>query len=101
MSELYIKGLEMPKSGMVLDVRIYSNGLVTVWDKKVGWIHYRATFVPDHGRLIDADAIKFSPSEFWGFQATDNAESAEDIVNDAPTIIPASKEEIFDDCLNG
>jgi len=47
MSGLYIKGMKMPEPGTVLDVKVYSDGLVTVWDKKIGWLHHHAIPIPD------------------------------------------------------
>lgn len=94
-----IKGMEMPKSGMVLDVRVYSDGLVTAWDKKVGWIHYHAIPVPPHGRLIDADALDDDgPDVCNSFMRDGYVESCEwgyshEQIKNAPTIIPAEEGE--------
>lgn len=105
MSGVYIKGMKMPKNCLDCKVHyVWSSGRPQCEitgefiDDRNAYKQKRLdscplTPVPPHGRLIDADAIKFSPSVFWGFQATDNAKSAEAIVNDAPIIIPADKEE--------
>ena len=89
---ILIEGMEMPKKYPVT-VTIFPDGISVV--KTISGRRFTATAapVPSHGRLIDADAVKFPPSEFWGFQATDNAKSAEAIVNSAPTIIPAEADE--------
>lgn len=90
MSGVYIKGMQMPEPGTVLDVKVYSDGLVTVWDKKVGWIHHHAIPVPDHGRLVDADALYKDLLEDVGYG---EAERFNDYwLGEQPTIIPADKE---------
>jgi len=92
MSGIYIPGMEMPEPGMVLDVRVYSNNLVTVWDKKVGWVHYHAIPVPDHGRLTDLDSMEREcchgcKNEFHKYENCIDC-----VLANAPVIIPADKE---------
>ena len=56
MSGLYLPGMEMPKIGE--SVTIYSDGRVVRYDTySGGTIRGKAIHVPDHGRLIDADAV--------------------------------------------
>ena len=85
MSGVYIKGLEMPEPGTVLAIKVYSNGLATVWDKKVGWKQHPAIPVPDHGRLIDADNLCKLCENLVGHSVTPNE------IMRVSTIIPASK----------
>lgn len=90
MAGVYVPGLDMPKPGMVLDVRVYSNGLVTVWDKKVGWIHHHAIPVPDHGDLIDRDALNIEMGRTVlpdSLGATLGFGAAKRRVDDAPVVI--------------
>ena len=56
MSGVYITGMEMPKDDEILYLRITPSGKVSIaMDLKCREIA-RALPVPDHGRLIDADA---------------------------------------------
>ena len=56
MSDVCIRGLEMPKRGFV-DVRIFADdGICTTTDGETPYYkEYHAIPVPDHGRLIDGD----------------------------------------------
>lgn len=69
---VYIKGMEMPKRWMVIN--IHADGRVTAHFDEFGKMIGKAVSVPPHGRLIDADALPYLDIE-W-----------EDIVN-APTVI--------------
>ena len=60
-----------------------------------GWLNYPTRplgcpliYVPEHGRLIDADALAsmYDPN-------TDFGKSVRDTIKDCPTIIPADKED--------
>lgn len=60
-----------------------------------GWLNYPTRplgcpliYVPEHGRLIDADALAsmYDPN-------TDFGKSVRDTIKDCPTIIPKDKEE--------
>ena len=84
MSGIYIKGMEMPKDGSCVTVRIWSDGRV-VGVHNDSFVK-QAISVPDHGRLIDADALK----EEWrnGF----HRKIVDALMEDAPTIIPADKD---------
>lgn len=50
--------------------------------------------IPDHGRLIDADALKehFPHDEDWDYPVNTNS-FVNDLIDGAPTIIPADKED--------
>ena len=51
----------------------------------------KGTPLPEgHGRLVDADKIKFNSDDFFD---CGDAEIAEEVVNEAPTIIETDKEE--------
>lgn len=57
MSGVYIKGMAMPKTPLL--VCIYPNGICS--DEE--GMTYRAASVPPHGRLIDADTIGLTDFE--------------------------------------
>jgi len=91
MSGIYIKGMEMPKVRGVF-VCILPEGTAIVQADDV--IYTTAIEVPDHGRLIDADALPnydkpigkimmFGGEYVYTQTAIDNA----------PTIIPAEEDE--------
>lgn len=101
MSGIYIPGMEMPKTGYE-DVRIFADGSVTATSHKPPYYRtdYRAVRVPDHGRLIDADAlqsytIKQQSNDYnieavprnWAYAFC----AFEEIVVYAPTIIPGEE----------
>ena len=57
MSGIYIKGMEMPQEGEMVCIEIFASGTVMrhydLTNRKIA----TAISVPDHGRLIDADAM--------------------------------------------
>ena len=56
---VYIKDMEMPtEEQSVITINIYSDGVVTCYDDDV---ERKAVPVPDHGRLIYADALNNTP----------------------------------------
>ena len=87
---VYIKGMEMPKQGMV--VNIYADGRVAnhfdEFRKTIG----KAAPVPPHGRLIDADAIRADIDEKRPGRSYEDA-WALTVLDNAPTIIPAEEGE--------
>ena len=85
MSGVYIKGMEIPKSGGI-SVYIWSSGTV---DSANGI--YKAISVPDHGRLIDADELKMEERWWDNDYAEDGYDHVIEIkdLENAPTIIPA------------
>lgn len=98
MSGVYIKGLKMPTDFSGTRLIIYPNGQVlfphrTYFDELHG---VEAIPVPDHGRLVDADALQ---NDGWvlhkqvmrlgGYAIHEMPLSYPSI----PTIIPADKEE--------
>lgn len=105
-----IHGLKMPKDGFV-EILIRDDGTVqqTGQSYRIDGTDYYTPYVGEmpvmykavpvtepHGRLIDADALEdsFEPSDFWNPDAEDNCFAAVRIVHSAPTIIPASEEEM-------
>ena len=81
---VYINGMEMPKKGSWVTLRVFPDGQCFLYS----WCgndfdfmeHLTAVPVPPHGRLVDADALPYLDIE-W-----------EDIVN-APTVIEAEEGE--------
>lgn len=83
MSDILIKGMEMPKDAPII-IKICSDGSVSrVHEGVVA----TAVPVPPHGRLIDADALReevkkhAAPCDAWVFS----------LIRTAPTIIPAEE----------
>ena len=97
MSGIYIKGLGMPTECYGLRMIIYPNGQViipksTYWEEPNG---VEAIPVPDHGRLIDADALVLPPNlNDWNSVAeyVENIADCWKAVDNATTIIPADME---------
>lgn len=54
---VYILGLEMPEDGETVTLTICADGLVFEEFKEPGDV-FHAVPVPEHGRLIDADALE-------------------------------------------
>lgn len=98
MSGVYIKGLKMPTGKEGVAVIIYPDGEAVVEPFDIGFSKYcKAISVPDHGRLVDADALEtvmvegIVPSEHGGgFRHPFDVLRA---LVAAPTIIPADGEE--------
>lgn len=107
MSDLLIRGMEMPKRGHTVTITIVGSGQAHVeyYDCRPHveeTIEYAAVPVPPHGRLIDADA----PIEVWEVRLSDgdrcSSRNIETTVSKfllshlmgevPPTIIPASEE---------
>ena len=98
---IYLANMEMPKSCYVCPFCDYVsarcdavNGNPYTPESRY---EKRADFcplipVPDHGRLIDADAFEKENSFFWNrdFINSKYSDTLADLVNSAPTIIPAS-----------
>ena len=81
--------MEMPnkKNGAVLI--IYPGGKCAFEDGKT----YQAVSVPPHGRLIDADKLKADNPRHMDADVPYVTEvTVEEIIDAAPTIIPASEE---------
>ena len=92
MSGLYIPNMNYPKVGEVICV--FPNGKVQKRIVELSTLYEvvetsEAIPVPDHGRLIDADALQAECVP----EPTFVAEMLFRKVNNAPTIIPADKED--------
>lgn len=102
MSGIYIPGMELPQRDEV--ITIYPDG--TAHRHHLGLrLHIsesKALPVPDHGRLIDGDALRQamyheafeldSPMQKWDSGCWIRYKMFERMEEDAPTIIPADKE---------
>ena len=89
---IYIAGLEMPKDYSVI-VKIFPDGRVGTipyvqWFKVELIEGTQAVPVPPHGRLIDADALDSSATDYSGNHLVYLVD-----IDDAPTIIPADTAE--------
>lgn len=83
---ILIRGMEMPNPGHIVLVEIDENGDVfAAYDGgRTKLTQHKAISVPDHGRLIDADALVHD------LGAEDQDIYCEYVVKNAPTIIQAS-----------
>ena len=95
MSGIYIKGMEKPKACIFCELYDHENYWCNAAKKDVElcFDEKLCSFcplipVPDHGRLIDADAIQYIESSDW---AVDDKVDRYTIA-DMPTIIEADKE---------
>lgn len=96
MSGIYINGMKMPEKSIC--VEIFADG--SVHEFADPWVIGIAGSVPDHGRLVDADAlVKRICGENWMNKVlTVSKEELRTaltnlpiVINNAPTIIPADK----------
>ena len=99
MSGVYIKGMEMQTNCYECPVNKYDGfGYFTcgITNSECDWLKLPNDCplipVPDHGRLIDADALMLRVD----IHGTNNFgmldEDIREFINNAPTIIPADKE---------
>lgn len=105
MSGIYIPYLEMPKDGAFVEVMIWSDGHVTKtgdsyiaengrrYYKRCDLEYFPAIPVPDHGRLIDADALRQDWLENGENAYVYDTNSFLYSIDEAETIIPAEKED--------
>ena len=98
MSGIYIKGMEMPKNCEECSIKSWDtedyvcpfSGISTLCISRQNTCPLVA--VPDHGRLIDADAVDYD--DYWWnkhYSARD-CKQAEKMIKEQPTIIPADKD---------
>ena len=99
MSGIYIKGMEMPKHcwsccfhDEVDDCIILKENCMTVWGEQKRLSDCPLIAVPDHGRLVDADAIDYDDYWWNRHYSAKECQQAERMVEEQPTIIPADKE---------
>ena len=97
---ILIEGMEMPKEGSWVTLRVFPDGQCVLhsWcgndEIKFDFMeHLTAVPVPPHGRLIDGGALFEEVFKVWGieYDASD-CNTLMRLINDAPTIIPASEE---------
>ena len=84
---IYIEGMEMPPGGRILIV--FPSGRVLEVSADATQDIFRETQavpVPSHGRLIDADALDSSETDYLGNHLVYLVD-----IDAAPTIIPASE----------
>ena len=94
MSGIYIPGISMPPKDGVYTLRIWGTGQIERLDGYHSFLlsGVKAVPVPDHGRLIDADALLNSKGigtqiAGWGKMYH------ETVIEYAPTVIPADGKE--------
>lgn len=102
MSGIYIPGMEMPTGDNNITLFLYPDRKVVVCGMLGPLGHYEAVPVPDHARLVDVDEfIKANEKAYDLFkngdeistdEATISYSYANYLINTAPTIIPADKE---------
>lgn len=94
MSGIYIHGMEMPKNREIM-LRIDETGEVYVYGAYPTEL-YKAIPAPGHGDLVARDALreKAYNSGMWANGHEGFKQMVVDLedINNAPTIIPASKE---------
>ena len=89
-----IKGMEMPKNHNHVTITIWSDGTASygLYNRGESLVDFRnveAVPVPEHGDLIDRDALMKGEGRYtisFGKEGIDVAE-----INRAPTIIPADE----------
>ena len=91
---ILIKGMEMPKEDGALCIIIHHDGKVCHFFDLQGERIATAVPVPEHGDLIDRSALQIELMDrgIEGLQ-TDDWHEIQQALSDAPTIIPASKED--------
>ena len=97
---IYITDMEMPKDGY-RQLFLTAEGEVIYFPStpKNGEVRKKAIVVPNHGDLIDRDAldktmqfIGEAEAQIYGSQSWGFAMKCRKALYDAPTVIPASKE---------
>lgn len=92
MSGIYIKGMEMPKNCFLCQLSYLRDNRLFCYVTKDEVVRAKIAsecpmvFVPDHGRLIDADALNSSETDYLGNHLVYLVD-----IDDAPTIIPAEE----------
>lgn len=92
MSDLLIRGMELPTKGIPIQFQIWPDGQVDVIEHGEYWSAAKAHQVPPHGDLIDRDALVKSDRMvgklmmYGGEYVYTQTE-----IDSAPAIIPASK----------
>lgn len=100
MSGVYIPGMKMPNRGHTVTLTITGGGeaVVQYYDCKPQLtvpIVYKAVLIPDHGRLVDADALEklsLPRTEMIDGEIVQNRYVSLETIRQMPTVIPADKE---------
>ena len=93
MPDILIFGMKMPENEP-LRLVLNPNGQLFV-DHGVTFTEYEAIELPEHGDLIDRDAFR-EENEYYLHREFINPkyeDTLDDLLKDAPVIVPASKEE--------
>ena len=96
MSEILIKGMEMPPEGCAYEVRIRGNGAVV--DAQTGMKMGTAVELQPHGNLKDEKAIEKTIVEYMGLDSIADLMPAErsiyNCIGYAPTVLEASYRQV-------
>lgn len=89
---ILIKGLDMPKDYWYLDLVITSDGVVRFYGDEEEVQIAEAVELPDHGDLIDRDAVE---EDIFECHDTDifGSDYIHYCLRDAPVVIPAERSE--------
>ena len=87
MADILIRGIELPTAEE--EARLI---LITRTGRAIDMLCEEYEAIPDHGRLIDADAIRTDIDAQRPGRCYEDA-WALTVIDNAPTIIPANKEE--------
>ena len=103
---ILIKGMEMPKDGAYWCEIGVAGEIATITIHGEDRKSFRLIPIPPHGRLIDADVLMLMIQEYideYGWDVDEHGfhsekwcamKETEMAINDAPTVIPADKEEV-------
>lgn len=87
---IYIKGVDIPKDGLVRNISIFDNGDVRFYGGSI--VIGKAIELPPHGRLGDLDALERNLREMADYQHGDRQQGILgccSTICSADTIIPA------------
>ena len=89
MSDILIKGMELPKEEGIVHLIIDSDGIVS---EKIGSMYHvttEAIEIPPHGRCIDANAVReILFKKYLGrYRRNDDFNLTCDILDNAPTVL--------------
>ena len=85
MSDILIRGMEMPKKGARAFMIVFSNGKAAISVEPFEW--HEVIPVPDHGDLIDRNKLKREAKT-----CIETTDAFIALIDNEPTIIPARKE---------
>jgi hypothetical protein len=89
MSDILIKGMEMPKNQFGTLLLIYPDGTVFCKDSE----SYKAIPISSHGRCIDADALLKGCKRVTTKYMTREYAFSQSAIENAPTILEAEEDE--------